>query len=236
MNNLTTLTSWIARHIFVIATGFAALLHSTWTLATVFNGPEPHQFTGDWLAWVIPAFVFAFSIDAGQIATSVEIRNGERTRTKYATFAVLAVSTYFLQWWYIAHHLPNFKLALGVRPEWDWFATLLSDAAIWIVPGMLPLTTILYTFSYAKPKQVRAASTVTKAVMQPIATSKETAIVPVPEPASNVKIEMPDKYEAKCDLCDWTKSYPTPRGAINAVVAHKRHNHSDVAISTNGRH
>lgn len=146
------------RHAFVIATGFTALLHSTWTLATLFNGYEPpDQVSLTWLFWAIPAFVFALSVDVGQIATSIEIRNGERTRAKYATFAVLAVATYYLQWWYMAAHMPKVALSTGVATSYLASATSLRDFALWIVPGMLPLSTFLYTFSFNKVKRSREA-------------------------------------------------------------------------------
>ena len=122
------------RHVFVIATGFAALLHSTWTLATAFNGPEPLQFSNAWFAWVIPGFALAFAFDVGQIAISVDLRNGERTRWKYAAFGVIAVATYFMQWWYMAHHIPSIALGDGLRADWKPFASLVSDSIVWFAP------------------------------------------------------------------------------------------------------
>lgn len=145
---------WTARHLFILATGFTALLHSTWTLATLFNGMEP-SVSWDWLAWVIPAFAFALTIDVGQIVTAVEIRNGERTAMKYATFAILAIATYYLQWWYIAAHMPLVVLSKGISDSYLSAAIPLRDFAVWLVPGMLPVSTFLYTFSFAKFKPIR---------------------------------------------------------------------------------
>src|ERR1044071_5161041 len=98
----------LIRHIvaqpFVFATGLAALIRSTWALGTLFSGPQPEGWA--LLGWLIPAFLIAFSLDVGQIVTSAEIRAGQRTKAKYATFAVFSLATYYLQWTYIAAHMP----------------------------------------------------------------------------------------------------------------------------------
>lgn len=220
----------IARHAFVIATGFAALVHSTWTLATIFNGPEPAVIDIHWIMWVLAAFLFAFAIDVGQIAISIELRAGERTRAKFVAFAVLAGLTYFFQWWYVAMHLPNVPLSTGVRADWVPFATSLRDAALWIVPGALPLATTIYTFSYAKPKNARPTKPA-------ITSASERAIVKVEEPKPNITIEMPEAFTVQCPDCDWSKECTSSRSATNSLTAHRRHAHPNaVAINSNGRH
>ena len=141
----------ILRHIasqpFVFTTGLAALAHSTWALATLFAGEEPVQFTVAWFAWLIPALLIAFALDVGQIVTSAEIRAGQKRMVKYVTFAVFALATYFLQWLYMVHHVPLLELSEGVRSEWAFAVTLLRDCSIWVIPALLPLSTLLYTFS-----------------------------------------------------------------------------------------
>lgn len=215
----------VTRHAFVIATGFAALVHSTWTLATIFNGPEPAVVDGHWISWVLAAFMFAFAIDVGQIAISIELRAGERTRAKFVAFAVLAALTYFFQWWYVAMHLPDMKLSAGVRPDWLPFATFLRDAALWVVPGALPLSTTIYTFSYAKPRVARSA----KSAIAPM----QKAIVPVAQPASDLTIELPQKFFVQCPDCEWSKECDTPRSATNSLTAHRKHRHPE-AVSVRG--
>jgi hypothetical protein len=210
-------------HIFVVATGFAALTHSTWTLSTAFGGHEPVQFTSAWWSWLLPGFMLAFAFDVGQIAISVELRNGERTKPKYIAFATLAISTYFLQWWYLAHHLPRIALAEGMRNDWVPVASFMSDAIIWIAPLLLPVATILYTWSYAAPK--RPANRPAKPAN---ASQSHTAIVPASHtvaPATDIIVEMPESFFAECDLCGWHDKYASKRGATNALVAHKRHHH-----------
>jgi hypothetical protein len=133
---------------FIFATGLAALLHSTWALGTFFAGVQPDttnlvQLVG----WLLPAGLIAFALDVGQITTAAEIRRAGLTAPRGATFLVLAVATYYLQWLYMAHHMPALALAPGVRESWGQFATLMRDAAVWIIPMLLPLSTLLYTFS-----------------------------------------------------------------------------------------
>lgn len=137
---------------FVVATGTAALVHSTWALGTLFAGNQP---PGGWAlaGWLVPALLIAFALDVGQIVTSAEIRAYGLTRIRALTFLIFAGATYYLQWLYIAHHMPNLALASGVRDTWKEAATTLRDAAVWIIPALLPLSTLLYTFSGGKVKE-----------------------------------------------------------------------------------
>lgn len=136
---------------FVFATGLAALIHSTWSLGTLFSGHEPQQFTIPWFGWLLPALLISFSLDVGQIVTSAEIRAGQRGPAKFATFFVFAAATYYLQWIYIASHMPALDLAPGIRAAWADTAQVLRDSAVWFVPALLPLSTLLYTFSQEQP-------------------------------------------------------------------------------------
>ncbi len=216
---------WLVRHAFIVATGFTALLHSTWALATIFNGIEPQQLSLSWFAWVIPAFVFAFSIDVGQIATSVDIRNGERTPAKYATFAVLAIATYYLQWWYIAAHIPMVVLSQGVASSYLGSATFLRDLALWIVPGMLPASTLFYTFSYAKPKRINQAavrSTVFARTANGSANPEQTSALANPKFAALPEPTLTAMFIAKCEQCGREWPCKTERQQINKLNAHRR--------------
>lgn len=144
---------------FVFTVGLAALIHSTWTLGTLFAGNAPvitDAYSAlAWLAWVIPALLIAFALDVGQIVTSAEIRESGFNLFKYITFFVFAAGTYYLQWLYMAHHMPALELSAGVTAN-RAFALGLRDAAVWVVPALLPISTLLYTFSHKV--QIQAAS------------------------------------------------------------------------------
>jgi len=148
--------------IFVIATGFAALVHSTWSVGTLFSGMQPLpdlsedglRYALRYVAWVLPALLIAFALDIGQIATSHEIRQciqrGEQPFRKYVVFVVFALATYYLQWLYMAYHMPLLTLGTGVSAFWTSDAITLRDIALWVVPAFLPLSTLLYTFSHVQ--------------------------------------------------------------------------------------
>lgn len=146
----------ILKHIvsqpFIASTAFAALLHSTWSLGTLFAGVQPSAgFNFEFIGWLTPALLIAFSLDIGLLATAGEIRAGQRTRAKYLTFAILALAMFYCQWVYLIAHTPALALAPGVSPTWAGIALTLRDAAIWIIPALLPLSTLLYTFSHTAP-------------------------------------------------------------------------------------
>lgn len=142
----------IIKHIteqpFVMATGIAALLHSTWSLGTLMAGEQPEAgLTIAFVGWILPAFLIAFALDVGQIATSVEIRRYGLSPVRAVTFATFAIATYYLQWLYIAHHMPSLELSAGISTDAMGTATAWRDAALWILPALLPASTLLYTFS-----------------------------------------------------------------------------------------
>lgn len=220
----------IIKHIlhqpFVFATGLAALIHSTWTIGTFFNGPQP---SGMWesIMWLIPAFLIAFSLDVGQIVTSAEIRAGQKTRSKYLTFAVFAAATYYLQFMYIAHHMPVIDLGIGVRGDWHWLVNLISDACIFGLPALMPASTLLYTFSQ-RELNVETVSDHNLSLAVPPQTN---ALVPV-APSELVQtsfvdgefIADPTLIEMECDHpgCTWANRYDNPLAAKRGLVSHKR--------------
>lgn len=139
---------------FIFFAGFAALIHSVWTLDVMFAGPEllfaSDPFNAGFRKLI--ALFMAVTIDIGQIQTSIEIRNGQRTRIKYLTFFSFAAATYFLQWIYLIHHVEALTIGTGVSTSWQAVARPLLDLSIWIIPGLLPASTLLYTFSQSGDK------------------------------------------------------------------------------------
>ncbi len=206
---------------FVFATGLAALSHSTWALATLFAGKEPEQFTFAWFSWLAPALLIAFALDVGQIVTSAEIRAGQRTITKYFTFGIFAIATYFLQWLYIIHHIPALELSQGVRGEWHSVVLLLRDCAIWIIPALLPLSTLLYTFSSQADETTieepdRADETTIEApieLTEPFYDDENGDYHQVAEPTKD--------YTVTCSKCGWSRTYATQKSANLGLNAHK---------------
>lgn len=229
----------MSENLFVTLTGIAALVHSTWSLGTMFSGQAP---TGDWLAyagWVLPAFFVAFAMDIGQISTSAAIRHEGLTWQRAVTFCVFALATYYLQFLYIAHHLPLLNLAQGLSEFHRPNVKIAVDAAIWIMPLFLPLSTILYTLSGGDKKEQAIAPTLPEPIMDismptlPMLEEKSTEI-----DSLSIELIPQAKFEAYCSDCGWTREYEDSKKAERALNTHKsihcKAKHEVEVISQNG--
>jgi hypothetical protein len=206
---------------FIFATGLAALVHSTWSLAVLFSGEpplwEPTSLASwaRWVYWLVPALLIAFALDVGQIATSTEIRDGERTPTKYTTFMVFAVATYYLQWLYIAHHMPALELGAGVYSDGlaGRLVLLTRNAAIWFIPALLPLSTTMYTLSGGSHTH-----------NAPVVTEQREVNVVVDDLETNLLPDGgPDGHYIECPECGWHKVYDNADSAQRGLRAHRQH-------------
>lgn len=153
----------ISNHIFIFATSLAMLVHSTWTFGTLFSGKQPIVYPSDpstivaYLFWVTPALLVALAIDVGQIQTSVKLSKAKKWQQSLAlgiTFVTLALAGYYLQWYHLAHHIPALEFGTGLTPEVKASLGGLKDIAIFIIPALLPLSTILYTMSSSHDETV----------------------------------------------------------------------------------
>jgi len=232
---------------FVAATGAAALVHSTWALGTLFAGEQPESLL-HLMGWLIPALLIAFALDVGQIATAAEIRSDGLTPTRGTTFLVFALATYYLQWLYIVHHMPSLELSSGVRESWGASAMWLRDAAVWFIPALLPLSTLLYTFSGTDEKQTPGK------VDEPIAVDVLAPDKPeLPQPEQNPTHEPSELVEmlhdedtepiaiqmftAECEACGWAKEYDNQRSAESGLRTHQSQHCPETAIARmNGHH
>lgn len=230
---------------FIAATGFAALIHSTWSLGTLFAGEQPEGW--HLVGWLVPALLIAFALDVGQIVTSHDIRHRGLTPARAITFVVFSAATYYLQWLYIVHHMPALALAGGVSEEAAAAARALRDAALWLIPALLPLSTLLYTLSSdpapAHP-QTPAADPVQRhehlhviapldrpVAPPPVVESPMRQQLPKPSGASGGRATgateglvalTPDGYVATCPACSWRTLKPSDQSARNALIAHQR--------------
>lgn len=228
---------------FVGSTGFAALVHSTWSLGTFFSGPQPASpgigadinvwavFFVQTLAWHIPALAIAFALDVGQIATSHDIREavqrGIHPWRKYVTFAVFAVATYYLQWMYCAHHIPQLTLGSGVSSVHQQTTEVLRDAAIWIVPLFLPLSTLMYTFSHNAVQSKPHAEEIAVVQSAPVNVHIDALPAPRSVPTGNYTGEagaavaqVDGAYIFTCPDCKREVSYTNMKSAVKGAAAH----------------
>jgi hypothetical protein len=129
----------------------------------------------------------------------------------------------------MAHHMPALELAPGVRATWAGFATVMRDAAVWVIPALLPLSTLLYTFSGGRVHRqllsvepdlsaIRQSSAVELLEGSPIVTDHNPAHVTKDPPESD---EMSSKFgeieaidgQYLASFGDWQKTYPTQASA-----------------------
>jgi hypothetical protein len=210
---------------FITFTGLAALVHSTWSLGTLFSGVQPLGDMWLWTAWVLPAFFIAFALDVGQISTSAKIRHYGLNWQRGLAFFVFSVATYYLQFLYIAHHMPSLAIAAGVSDFHQWAVVTARDAAIWILPLLLPLSTMLYTISDGDVKAEPKADEPEILIETPKKDEKPLIEEKVREIESSVmlteEIIQEPKYQAECDDCGWSVEYPNKKKADRALRTHQ---------------
>lgn len=207
----------LRENLFITATGIAAFVHSTWALGTFFAGEQPEGW--HLIGWLLPAALVAFALDVGQISTSIDIRERGLTLSRGATFIVFAVATYYLQFLYMAHHMPALVLSMGISEAHHDTALWLRDLAIWAIPALLPLSTLLYTFSGGE--QIRAElPTIT--VEKPVETPLSAPKLPTVKTALLTAEIQHDPKIAYCTNCGWMKEYDNEDSARKGLMMHKR--------------
>ena len=222
----------------IFATGLAALVHSTWSLGTMFSGEQPsvESITSNigyvhFAGWIIPALLIAFALDIGQIITSHEIRTRGMTKARGVTFVVFALATYYLQWLYMAHHMPRLEMAEGISAIHLAAALQLKDMGLWLIPALLPLSTLLYTFS-SETDEIKPVQVTLPEIYEIKPTVQE---LPVPD---NDFAQLVDSLQhvAKCDDCGWqSEPKDSELSAKRALSAHRIHcTAQHVGFSANG--
>lgn len=204
----------------IFATGLAALVHSTWSLGTMFSGEQPAveaitttigyvHFAG----WIIPALLIAFALDVGQIITSHEIRTRGMTIARAITFVVFALATYYLQWLYMAHHMPLIELAEGISSIHLDAALWLRNMGLWLIPSLLPLSTLLYTFSTENDDPENITLPETKVTNQPEYLEIESDV-------NLLQAENP-VFTVQC-ACGWQRDYDNLDSSTRGLNAHQQ--------------
>lgn len=139
-------------HGFILAVAVAMFIHSTWSINTIFGGLSPALETDPvrYILWVVPGMLLAFAIDIGQISTSIRITQAHTTSQRIGlgiTFLILALAGYYLQWFHLAHHMPKLAFGEGLSTATRESVIAWRDAALFIIPALLPVSMVLYTLS-----------------------------------------------------------------------------------------
>jgi len=103
-----------------------------------------------YIMWLIPGALIAAAIDIGQVQTSSKLMHSKtwlRRAALVTTSTMLAIAGYYLQWFHLIHHMPALEFGAGLAPETQDRVRITRDAAIYIIPLLLPISTILYTMS-----------------------------------------------------------------------------------------
>lgn len=247
---MSEIVKHIRENLFITATGVAAFVHTAWAIGTLFSGTQPVVSAsvvdafGVWLAqtwalvgWLVPPILIAFALDVGQIVTSYRIRQEHlrhrKPYYKYLTFAVFAVATYYLQWAYMAHHLPALELAEGVRVDWRPFVGVVRDLSLWVIPLLLPLSTMLYTISDMDEGSEEPAKP-TRAVHVEVKPAPLVEQVPTPKLTERVNnasgehtgeatgyvVAVGDSFQYTCPHCGKQDSKATDKSAQSALNIH----------------
>jgi len=234
-------------HKFIFAAGIAAFIHSTWSLAIFMSGnlPATPAWGSEWrfyAGWIIalsykliPAALLAYAFDVGQINTAREIREGNRAWGKIAAFITFAVATFFLQYLFVAHHMPLVDISSGAAPAAAAIGVHLRNAAVWIIPALLPAATILYTIGDSTPSP------------QIVPENNETSVVIVPDVYDQRVLEAFEvgddlfsfdtpTYTGKCHKCGKEFTKDSQQALTNALNRHLGHCDEIAVVSSNGQH
>lgn len=222
----------------IFATGLAALVHSTWSLGTMFSGEQPSVETitngigyVHFAGWIIPALLIAFALDIGQIITSHEIRTQGMTKARGITFIVFALATYYLQWLYMAHHMPLVELAPGISDIHLEAALWLRNMGLWLIPALLPLSTLLYTFS-SETDEIKPVHVTLPEIYE---IKEPVQELPAIDDVNLLAAENP-VFTVVCG-CGWCRDYDNQDSATRGLNAHQQkcNIYQDFAQHQNGK-
>lgn len=220
--NVKRFFAWLASEPFIVAIGVATWAHSAWAWSAAFGVPmRDLQFSSNWIATLLallPGALMAFAIDVGQIHTVHEIRKGAGGYAMRIMFFVLAGATALMQWIYIVVHFPALTLGAGIRPEWEGGIRIAFDSMVFVLPILMPVAMVLYTFG-AK------SNVATKPQSAPLEQMQPPRIKASHNGASQGAIaqDANGEWVKTCALCEWESgAKPTERSATNAYNAHTR--------------
>lgn len=214
---------------FIFATGMAALIHSTWALGTLFSGhaPEVNWQSWEWYEWIVPALLIAFALDVGQISTSGQIRDNGLTKARAFTFVIFAIATYYLQWLYMAVHMPLLEISPGVTGVHTAIAESLRNVAIWLIPALLPISTVSYTFSGESSNQETVVMDYEKEKREYIEGDyvdheiNINLLEDTRDALPFVDVDYQENHSANCEFCEWYKDgYDSQLNASRAIKMH----------------
>lgn len=143
-----------------VAIAIATFSHTTWAAATVFDGPSPAYQMGlegqsfietlimnyAYYRWFFDGALIAIAIDIGMLVAAKELSKKWNWLVLFA-FMVASLASFYTQVMYSLHHTGEFTYGGGVTPGWMNILEPIVDARVVLIPLMLPLFAIIYTFA-----------------------------------------------------------------------------------------
>lgn len=138
----------VSDHGFVILLSVAAIVHSAWSINSVFSGHEPTpMYSSDWWGWYLPGFLMALTIDVGLIQFIFKLQRGARDRALIVGYLLLCALMAFGQFIYVASHMADIVPSAGVASYDLTLTNALIKAALYVYPLALPVVSAIYAFS-----------------------------------------------------------------------------------------
>lgn len=237
---------YYTRHKFIFAAGLAAFIHSTWSFAVIMSGQLPilptygeswthfAEFGLTLLYKLLPAALMAYAIDVGQIEAAEKIREGNNSYTNLFAFTVTALFTFYLQFLFMIHHMPSLAVSPGAAPAAAAFGVHVRDAAIWVMPALLPLSLIIRMTSDTE-QQPR-----TRIIDGEVTPIDEQPAQPLPESSQRhltvlgFPVDDRDEFPAACPYCEWEDVFYTTKAATEALNQHVMESHATTPEKRNG--
>ena len=202
---INTLWNITSDHGFVILLSVAAIVHSAWSINSVFNGAEPTpMYSEHWWGWYIPGLLMAITIDVGLVQFVFKLQAGERSAALIIAYLVLCGLMAFGQFIYVASHMADIQPSAGVAIYDLQLTNMLIKLALYVYPLALPVVSAIYAFSVRGQREkvdgLPALGSVN--IVEPINVTDtalpapEKPALPAPEP---VKIA-PDETQAEIVL------------------------------------
>lgn len=147
--------------IIYVAISIATMQHTVWSSSFIFEGALPIT-PAERVWWIFNGILIALTIDIGMFLTARQLRK-QFSIAAFIAFIIAAVASFYMQLIYASFHTGNFEFGIGVASQWLNFLKPFIEARVIILPLILPLFAVIYTFSNREMRSISASpSTTTK--------------------------------------------------------------------------
>lgn len=140
--------------IIYIAISIATMQHTVWSSSFIFEGSIPlTPIERVW--WIFNGFLIALTIDIGMFLTARQLRK-QFSITAFVAFIIAALASFYMQLVYTSYHTGDFQFGIGVASQWLNVLKPFIEARVFILPLILPLFAVIYTFSNREVRPIVA--------------------------------------------------------------------------------